>query len=136
MTTRRRGYWLAMAATIWKTCFSTLRAAAAKAPRRPRDDHRAASNNSLIAHARSCRVLADASRRYGVALLVPAALVVAARARPDLLADRADVYVGLSADLHRQDERHAGARRADLHRRRDAVGHPVPRPARVFDLIP
>src|SRR6476646_9627507 len=113
MTTRRRVYWRAMAATIWKTCFSTLRAAAARAHGRPHNDNRAASNNSLIARARSGRVLADACRRHGVALLVPAALVMAARARPDLLADRADVHVGLSADLHRQDERHAGARRAD-----------------------
>src|SRR5690349_21491685 len=125
MTTHRRGYWRAMAATIWKTCFSTSRAAAAKAPGRPHNDHRAASNNSLIAYARFSHILADACRRHGVALLVPAALVVAARARPDLLADCADVHVGFPANLHRQDERHAGARRADLHRRRDVVGHPV-----------
>src|SRR6516165_6565003 len=134
MTTRRRGSWRATAATIWKMCFSTSRAAAAKAPGRSRNDHRAASNNRLLACPRSRRVLADAGRRHGVALLVFAALVVATRARPDLLADRADVHVGLPADLHRQDERHAGARRADLHRRGDAVGHPVSRPTRVLDL--
>ena len=37
-------------------------------------------------------------RRHGAALLVSAALVLAARARPDLLADGADADVGLPAD--------------------------------------
>ena len=70
-------------------------------------------------------------RRYWYLL----ALVLAAHARPDLLAGRADADVGLSAALRFAERRLLRAGRRHVHRRGAAVGHPVPRPARVFDLV-
>src|SRR5436189_2674940 len=83
----------------------------------------------------SADVFAAPGRGDGAALLVPVALVVRAPDRADLLADRADADVGLSADLSRRPNEPLRARRRRADRRRDAVGHPVPRPAWVLDLV-
>src|SRR5262249_25404179 len=136
MTTRRRGCWRATGAAILRKFFSTLRAAAARRRGRRCVDNRpysGAPRTVRTYRARSGRILVRARGRHGGALLVLAALVLAARVRPDLLADRADVHVGVPADLHRSVRRAAGARRTDVHWRSHAVGHFVPRPARVLD---
>ena len=85
---------------------------------------------------RPCRVLAAPRRRDGAAPLVSAELVLAARARPDLLAGGADADVGLPAAVRLAELRLLREGRRHLHRRGDAVGHPVPRPARLLDLVP
>ena len=61
---------------------------------------------------------------------------LAAPDRADLLAGRADADVGLPADLSRRAGEHVRARRRRAHRRGAAVGHPVPRAARILDLVP
>src|SRR4051794_11488540 len=111
-----------MAAAIWRRCSSTSLAAPAKRGR-PRD--------GAIAGARC--VLAAPSRRNGAPPLVSAQLILAAGARPDLLAGGADADVGLSAAIRLAELRllHEGSRH--IHRRGDAVGHPVPRSARLLD---
>src|SRR5689334_5286131 len=103
-----------MAAAIWRRCSSTSPAAPAKRGRPHGDD--------AIAGTR--RVLAASSRCDGAASLVPAQLVLAARARPDLLAGGADADVGISAAVRLAELRllHEGGRH--FHRRGDAVGHP------------
>src|SRR6478735_1110113 len=83
----------------------------------------------------SSRIFVVARIRDGAPLLVSAALVLAARARPDLLADSADVHVGLAADLYRSAEWRARPGRADIHRRGDVVGYLVPRTTRLFHFI-
>src|SRR3954454_8789488 len=115
-----------MAAAIWRRCSSTSLAAPAKRGR-PRDD-------GAIAGARC--VLAAPSRRNGAPPLVSAQLILAAGARPDLLAGGADADVGLSATVRVAELRflHEGGRY--IHRRGDAVGYPVPRPARILDFFP
>ncbi|GCC46654.1 hypothetical protein chiPu_0030927, partial [Chiloscyllium punctatum] len=72
----------------------------------------------------------------GAALLVSPDVVMAAAPGADLLAGIADHHLGLPAELHladlgllRQSGRHAD-------RRGDPVGYPVPRPARLLDLVP
>src|SRR5436190_7218064 len=115
-----------MAAAIWRRCFSTSSAAPAKRGK-PRDD-------GAIAGTRC--VLAAPCRCHGAAPLVSAQLVLAARARPDLLAGRADADVGLPAAVRLAELRLLHESGRHLHRRGDAVGHPVPRPARILDLIP
>src|SRR5580704_5084568 len=76
-----------------------------------------------------------AHRRDDAALLVSLALVVAAAARSGLLADGADDHLGLFAILHRAERRLFCPSCRHLHRRRAAVGHSVPRPARLLDLV-
>src|SRR5919112_180013 len=121
MTTRRRGYSRVTGGRRWRKCFSTSHAAAIA--RKP--DEQCGS--------RARHVFAAPRRRDGAALLVSAALTVRAADRARLLAGRADADVGLPADLSRGPGeplrpgwRHAG-------RRRNAVGHPIPWAARVFD---
>src|SRR6185436_18590102 len=120
MTIRLRGCCSAMGVKRSRKYFSMLRAVASQ---RPRDDPGRAN------------VLAAPRRRDGAALLVSAALVVRAADRADLLANRTDADVGLPANLSGGTDQplRAGGRRAD--RRRDAVGHPVPRTARFLDLV-
>src|SRR3954471_6896022 len=115
-----------MAAATWKRCSLTSPAAPARRGRR-RDDH---------AIARACCVLAAPGRRDGAAPLVSVELVLAAGARPDLLAGGADADVGIPAAIRFAELRLLHAGRRHLHRRGDAVGHPVPRAARILDLVP
>src|SRR3954470_17677706 len=121
MTIRRRGCCNATGAKRWKKCFWMWRADASA---RPRDERRRGD------------VFAAPRRRDGAALLVSVALVLRAADRADLLADRADADVGLSADLPRRADQPLCARRRRVDRRRDAVGRPVPRAARLLDLVP
>src|SRR6185437_671088 len=123
--TCRTGCWRAMAVKRWKKFSSTLRAAAADntRPRNEQSGHRS-------------WFLAQPRRRDGAPLLVSAALVLAAHSRSRLLADGADADVGLFAALRVAKRRVLRARRRRVHRFRAAMGHPVPRPTRVFDLIP
>src|SRR5689334_17054231 len=116
-----------MAAPIWKKYFLMWRAAPASPNRRGRRRYDPAKRDSL-----SSGLFVVACVRHGAALLVSAALVVAARARSDVLANRADEYVGLVADLYWSTKRRARAGGTNLHRRGDVVGHAVPRPAWVF----
>src|SRR5664280_3756515 len=74
--------------------------------------------------------------RHGAALLVSAALVLAARARPDLLADGADADVGLPATLRVAERRAVRAHQRRVHRRGAVVGYSIPRSARIFDFVP
>src|SRR3954454_17330565 len=119
MTIRRRGCCSATGAKRWKKCFSMWRADASARPRNER--HRG-------------DVFAAPRRRDGAALLVSVALVLRAPDRADLLADRADADVGLPADLSRRADQPLCTRRRRTHRRRDAVGCPVSRTARLLDL--
>src|SRR5690349_16086573 len=112
-----------MAAAIWRRSFSTSPVAPASLARRRNE--RAIGGTIVI--------FAAPGRRDGVAPLVPAQFVVAARARPDLLAGRADVDVGLSAKLRIAELRLLHACSRHVHRRGDAVGHPVSRSARFLD---
>src|SRR6185312_1332430 len=121
-TTCPNGCSRATGGRIWKRCSSTSRAAAFA--RRPRNDH-----------ARYL-VLLLPRRRDGAALLVSFALVLAAAARPDLLADGADADVGVPADVCRAERGLLRARRRRIHWLRPLVGHPVPRPARIFNFLP
>src|SRR5258706_8337345 len=115
-----------MAAAIWRRCSSTSPVVPAKRGK-SRDD-------GAIAGTRC--VLAASSRCDGAAPLVSAQLVLAARARPDLLACRADADVGLPAAVRLAELQLLHESGWHLHRRGDAVGHSVPRPARILDLIP
>src|SRR5665213_4262235 len=101
-----------------------LRAAAAATARRRDDQQR-----------RRPRLLVQPRALHGAPLLVFAALVLAARARPDLLADRADADVGLPAALRVAERRAVRAHGRSFHRRGAAVGYSIPRPARLLDLI-
>ena len=106
---------------------------------RHRARHRRSAGGGAMSHAiaRACRVLAAPRRRDGAALLVSAALVLAAAARADLLAGGADADVGLpAAATSRRTAGFFAQAARHLHRRGDAVGHPVPRPARLLDLVP
>src|SRR6266566_5029808 len=114
-----------MAAPIWRRCSSTSYVVPAKRGR-PRDD-------DAIAGTRC--VLAAPCRCDGAAPLVSAQLVLAARARPDLLARGADADVGLPAAVRLAELRLLHESGRHLHRRGDALGHPVPRPARILDLV-
>src|SRR5262245_47387558 len=88
---RRGRCWHAMAATISRTFSSMWRVGAAKRHARPRNEH---------AFDVRAGDLAAAHRRDGDALSLSAALVVVARARPDLLARGATLRLGLPAILH------------------------------------
>src|ERR1700730_16967572 len=125
MTTRRRNYWRATAGGRWKKFFSTSPAAAASSARPP-NDH---------AQRRRLGFFNATHRRNDAALLVSVALVVAAAGRSGLLADGADDHLGVFAILHRAERRLFCPGRRHLHRRRAAVGHSVPRPARFLDLV-
>src|ERR1041384_2934593 len=118
---RRRRCSRATAATASSRCFSTSRAGRPR--RRTRRNERAR---------RRARLLAGAHRRHGAALLLPAALVLAAAARPHLLAGRADADVGFPPALPRPERRLLRSRRRHVHRRRALVGHPVSWPARLL----
>src|SRR5664279_2785057 len=98
-----------MAAAIWKRCSSTSPAARAKRGRM-RDERSIAC---------ACCVLATPRFRDGAAPLVSAQLVLAARARPDLLARRADADVGLPAAIRLPELRLLHEGRRHLHRRGD-----------------
>src|SRR2546430_1456889 len=126
MTILRRSCWPATAAIRSRRCSSMSRADAAKPHARP--------PNEPAAFARADD-LAAPRRRHGAALSLSAALVVVAGAGADLLAGRAAPGLGLPAVLHRAEFRLLCPRRRRLHRRRDDVGHPVPRPARLLDLV-
>src|SRR3954453_9830848 len=69
------------------------------------------------------------------ALLLFVALVVAALAGVAVLAGLADHHLGFPADLHRAERRVFRASRRHPDRRGHPLGHPVPRPARLLDLI-
>src|SRR5437868_14319192 len=114
-----------MAAAIWRRCSSTSSVAPAKRGRRRDDD----------AIAGACCVFAAPHRCDGAAPLVSAQLVLAARARPDLLASGADADVGLPAAVRLAELRllHEGGRH--FYRGGDAVGHPVPGPAWILDFV-
>src|SRR3954463_11029910 len=126
MTTLRRICSPATGAIRSKRCSSTSRADAARPRARP--------PNEFFVYV-SVRDFAAPRRRHGAALSLSAALVMVARAGADLLAGRAAPGLGLPAILHRAEFRLLRPRRRRLHRRRDDVGHPVPRPARFLDLI-
>src|ERR1019366_3326824 len=124
MTTPPSACWPATDARRWKTCFSTWRAGAGSIARRRNERPRFRR-----------RIFRQSRGRHGAALLVSAALVLAAHPRPDLLADRADADVGLPAALRLAECRLLRARRRRVHRLGAALGYPVPRPARIFDLV-
>src|SRR6476620_4487394 len=123
MTTAPIGSWPATTATRWRKSFSTSRAGGRGKARHERGRHHALPD------------LPASHQRDGATLLVPPDVVVAAAPRIDLLAGAADHYLGFPAELHLADlgVLRAGRRHAD--RRGDPVGHPVPRPARLFDLV-
>ena len=74
--------------------------------------------------------------RHAAAPRLPAARLLAAPARPDLLADGADDPVGLHHPVPGRPVRlgRPGRRRVPLGR--PALGHAVPRPARRLDVLP
>src|SRR5207302_8429624 len=127
MTTAPTRSWRATTAPRWKRYSSTSRAAGCGRRRhergRPRDRH--PSRHFLASYPGN-----------GAALLVSLDVVVAAAAGADLLAGAADHHLGLSAELHFAIVGILCQRRRLADRRRDPVGHPVPRPARLFDLVP
>src|SRR5262249_52893741 len=140
-TTVLQPSWRATAATRWSRCSSTSRAAAVK-PAWKRA-HRTMCAPSTTRRGRRCHErsrrashLAAPDWRDDPALLVLADLVVAATAGIGLLADPAGRHLGLPAELHRAERQFLCARRRHADRRRHPVGHPVPRPARLFHLVP
>src|SRR5664280_1004550 len=124
-TTRRSGCSTAMDARPWRKCSSTWRADA-RTIARPRNDRQR----------QRPRPFHQSRARHGAALLVSAALVLAARARPDLLADGADADVGLPATLRVAERRAVRAPQRRVHRRGAIVGYSIPRSARIFDFVP
>src|SRR5229473_3779114 len=120
--TARTTSWPVTTGRRWRKCFSTSPAAAFRKARHEQTGdavgYRAASH-----------------RRDGSALLVSIAVVVAAAAGTDLLAGAADHHLGFPAELHCAECRVFRARRRLADRRRHPVGHPVSRPARLFDLV-
>ena len=115
----------ATAAAIWRRCSSTSRAGAAKRGRR--------RNERAIAGIR--RLLAAPRRRDGAAHWYLLQLVLAALfdliywpTVQMLMWGFLQLYVAQHSSFFAQAGGH-------LHRRGDAVGHPVPRPARLFDLV-
>src|SRR4029079_1752641 len=114
----------ATTAPRWKTSSSTSRAAGWRRGRRERGRDRRASRDFGAPH--PCD---------GVALLVSADVVVAAAPGAGVLAGAAGHHLGLSAELYFAERRFLCARRRLADRRGDPVGHPVPRPTRLFDLV-
>src|SRR5882757_3787277 len=122
MTTAPIRSWRATTAPRWRKCFSTSRAGAWRRARHERDRY-------------ASRDLAAPHPCDGAALLVSPDVVLAAAAGTGLLAGIADHHLGLSAELYLADLGIFRARRRFADRRGDPVGHPVPRPARFFDLV-
>src|SRR6202165_3312055 len=122
MTARTRS-WPATTGRRLRKCFSTSRVAAFRSERREQ------------AHRRAFGYRAAPHQCDDSALLVSVALVVAAAVGIAVLAGVADHHLGLPADLHRAECRIFRTRRWHLDRRRDPVGHPVSRAARLFDLV-
>src|ERR1035437_3732666 len=120
--TARTTSWRATTGRRSKKCFSTSRAAAFRKARR--EQTRLALGYCAASH--QC----DDS-----ALLVSVDVVVAASAGIALLAGVPDHHLGVSAELHLAECRFFRARRRHPDRRRDSVGHPVSRAARLFDLV-
>src|SRR3954451_3770839 len=143
MTTVPTRSWRATTVPRWKKCSSTSRA---REPKRPAKwtpvRVRKTRQNKTPGRARRERGRAPtrdcgaSHQRDGAALLVFADVVLAADAGAGLLAGAADHHLGLPAELSLADVGflRAGRRLAD--RRCHIVGHPVPRPARLFDLVP
>src|SRR5580704_17445666 len=125
MTTRRPSFCCVTAGARWRRFSWTWPAGAVWRARRRNDD----------AQRRRFGLFPAAHRRDDAALLVSPAFVVAAAARSGLLADGADGHLGLPAILHRAERRLFCPSRRHLHRRRAAMGHPVPRPARLLGLV-
>src|SRR5579863_851972 len=124
MTIRRQSSWRATDGVRWKRFSSTSRAAAASRAR-PRNDRTNAERPTLNRKRASAgRKFTAAHRRDDAAVLVPATLVVAAAARPCLLADGANGHVGLPAILHRDKYRFLRARWRHLYRCCAVVGYP------------
>src|SRR5829696_4943117 len=123
MTTVPTRSWCATTGIRWKKCFSTSRADGRRRRRHERNR-------------RASRDFGASNPGDGIALLVSSDVVVAAAAGADLLAGAADHHLGLSAELHFAERQLLCARRRHADRRGDPVGHPVPRPARLFDLVP
>src|SRR5260221_6854661 len=123
MTTATTRSWRATTARRWRKCSSTSPAAGRGRTRHER-------------HRRPSRDFAASHPGDGAALLVLAGLVLAAAVGTDLLAGAADHHLGVPAELHLADLGLLRPRRRLADRRRHPVGHPVPRPARVFDLVP
>src|SRR5271169_5592757 len=125
MTTRRRGSSPITAAARSRKSSSTLPAAANGGRRR--------NDGALRSRA---QLLAAPRRRNDAALLVPVALIVAASGRTGLLAYGADDHLGFHPILRDAEGRVLRPRRRHADRRGAALGHPVPRPARLLDLVP
>src|SRR3974390_3716917 len=83
-----------------------------------------------------CRIVGAPHLGDDAASLVPAALVLAAPARSDLLADGANGDLGIPAILHCHQCRLFRPRRRHFYRRGAAMGHFVPGPAWLFDFVP
>src|SRR5436309_9992934 len=124
MTTVPTRSWRATTGTRWKKCSSTSRAAGWRRGHRRERDH-SPSRHFLAPYPGD-----------GAALLVSADVVLAAAAGANLLAGAADHHMGLSAELHFAERQFLCACRRHADRGGDPVGHPVPRPARLFDLVP
>src|ERR1700683_3213023 len=138
MTTRRRGCLRVAPAARSRRFSSTWRAAAASGARRHNDR---AHSGPLLTLPRSWGRAGwgffPAPRRGDdAALLVSVALVLAAAGRARLLADGADDHLGLSAVLHHAEGRLFCPCRRHADRCGAALGHPVPRPARLLALVP
>src|SRR6516165_4211983 len=117
MTTVRKASWRATTAQRWRRCSSTSRAAAPTGPRHERIDV-------------AWRDFVQPRQCDDPALLVSLAVVLAAVVGADLLAGAAGDHLGLPADLYRAECQFFCTRRRHADRRRDPVGHPVPRAAR------
>src|SRR6187431_3553643 len=127
MTTAPTRSWRATTAPRWKRCSSTSCAAG---PRRPRHERRCPRARAPPRHCLA------SYPRDGAALLVSPDVVLAAAPGTGLLAGAADHHLGLFAELHCAIVGFFRPRRRLADRRGDPVGHPVPRPARLFDLVP
>src|ERR1700736_6142245 len=114
--------WPATTGRRWRRCFSTSPAAVFRRPCGER-----------IGHGFGYRAAPD--RGDDPALLVSLALVVAAASGIAVLAGVADYHLGVPAKLHLAECRLFRPRRRHPDRRGDPVGHPVSRPARLFDFV-
>src|SRR5271155_3296288 len=123
---RRRGYFRATAAARSRKFSLTSRVAATKCARLPNDN----------APGRRASVFAAPRRGDDAALLVPFALVLAAADRTHLLAGGADDHLGLHPILRCGERRFFCPSSRHAHRGGFVVGHPVPRPAWLLNLVP
>src|ERR1700676_491330 len=115
--------WRAITGRRSRKCFSTSPAAASR--KVPHERARGAAAGDL----------GSSHRRDDPALLVSVDVVVAAPPGVDLLAGAADHHLGLPTELYLADVRVFRPRGGHPDRRRDPVGHPVSRAARLFDLV-